>query len=173
MNSYFSMNTVKAVLSHLPEKLAASAGITGILSALGIHAQLVLIFILLEALDIVTALIAASAKCWRAIYPQTPGTLWDFWTFRTQARRWRFIKSDIMRKKSASKLCTYGIMLLVCALCDAAMQLAGSPRFLLSIFTCILCLTETISVCENLDAAGYDAVHQLLEIVKARKDKIK
>ena len=173
MNNYFSTQTVKAVCEHLPEKLAASAGITGILSALGIHAQLVLIFILLEALDIITALIAASAKCWHAIYPQTPGTLWDFWAFRKQARRWRFIKSDIMRKKSASKIGTYGILLAVCALCDVAMQLAGSPRFLLSIFTCILCLTETISVCENLDAAGYDAVHQLLEVVKARKDKIK
>lgn len=173
MNNYFSMQTVKTVLSHLPEKLAASAGITGILSALGIHAQLVLIFALLEALDIVTALIAASAKCWHAIYPQTPGTLWDFWVFRTQARKWRYIQSNIMRKKSVSKLCTYGIMLLFCAFADTAMQIAGSPRFLLSIFTCILCLTETISVCENLDAAGYDAVHQLLEIVKARKDKIK
>lgn len=37
MNTYFSMNTVKSVTEHLPEKLAASAGITGILSALGIH----------------------------------------------------------------------------------------------------------------------------------------
>lgn len=173
MNNYFSLHTVKTVFDHLPEKLAASAGITGILSALGIHAQLVLIFILLEVLDIITALIAASAKCWHTIYPQTPGTLYDFWAFRKQARRWRFIKSDIMRKKGFSKIGTYGILLAVCALCDVAMQLAGSPRFLLSIFTCILCLTETISVCENLDAAGYDAVHQLLEVVKARKDKIK
>lgn len=173
MNNYISMHNVKAVMEHLPEKLMASAGITGILSALGIHAQLVLIFALLEALDIITALIAASAKLWRTMYPQTPGTLWDYWQFRTQARRWRYIQSGIMRKKSVSKICTYGIMLLFCALCDVAMALTGSPRFLLSIFTCILCLTETISVCENLDSAGYDAVRQLLDIAKARKEKIK
>lgn len=37
MNNYFSLHTVKTVLDHLPEKLAASAGITGILSVLGIH----------------------------------------------------------------------------------------------------------------------------------------
>ena len=36
MNNYFSMQTVKTVGERLPEKLAASAGITGILSALGI-----------------------------------------------------------------------------------------------------------------------------------------
>lgn len=173
MENWLSAQTIKAVAQHLPEKLAASAGITGILSALGLQAQLFLIFALLEGLDIITALIAASAKLWHVMYPQTPGTLWDFWRFRTQARKWRYIKSDIMRKKSASKLCTYGLMLMVCALCDTAMQIAGSPRFLLSIFTCILCLTETISVCENLDVAGYDAVRQLMDIVKVRKEKIK
>lgn len=171
--TYFSIKTVKSVFSLFEKKMMVGVGITSILSALGINAQLVLIFFLLEAFDILTALIAASAKCWNAIYPQTPGTLWDYWTFRTQARKWRYIKSDIMRKKSASKLCTYGLMLMVCALCDLAMQIAGSPRFLLSIFTCILCLTETISVCENLDVAGYDAVRQLMDIVKARKEKIK
>ena len=37
MNTYFSMNTLKTVGEHLPEKLIASAGVTGIASALGIH----------------------------------------------------------------------------------------------------------------------------------------
>ena len=55
MNNYFSMHTVKTVFEHLPEKLAASAGITGILSALDIHAQLVGIFFLLELLDVFIA----------------------------------------------------------------------------------------------------------------------
>lgn len=34
MNTYFSMNKVKSVTEHLPEKLITSAGITSIASAL-------------------------------------------------------------------------------------------------------------------------------------------
>ena len=36
MNTYFSVNTLKTVGEHLPEKIAVSAGVTGIASALGI-----------------------------------------------------------------------------------------------------------------------------------------
>ena len=54
MNTYFSMNTLKSVGEHLPEKLIASAGVTGIASALGIHFQLLGVFFLLELLDVGT-----------------------------------------------------------------------------------------------------------------------
>ena len=52
MNTYFSMNTLKSVTEHLPEKLIASAGVTGIASALGIHA----------------CCVALSALLWRRMY---------------------------------------------------------------------------------------------------------
>ena len=54
MNTYFSMHTVKSVGEHLPEKLIASAGVTGIASAFGIHLQLLGVFFLLELLYVGT-----------------------------------------------------------------------------------------------------------------------
>ena len=52
MNTYFSINALKSVGEHLPEKLIASAGVTSIASALGIHFQLLGIFFVLEVLDV-------------------------------------------------------------------------------------------------------------------------
>lgn len=173
MNEFFSVDTVKKVMEHFPEKVIASAGITGITSALGVHVQLVGIFILLEALDILTRYIAQSAKLWRAMYPQTPGTVWQYFRFRTQARKWRFYKSEIMRNKSISKVFTYTVILFCTSLCDLAMQIAHGPAFLLTIITAILCCTELLSCLENLDEAGVNVAKELIAIVKARKEKIK
>ena len=45
MNTYFSVATLKNVAAHLPEKLAASAGVVTLAEALGVHMQLCLLFI--------------------------------------------------------------------------------------------------------------------------------
>ena len=44
MNNYFSMNTLKSVTEHLPAKIIASAGVTSVSSALGIHLQVYIAF---------------------------------------------------------------------------------------------------------------------------------
>lgn len=175
MNTYFSMHTLKSVTEHLPEKLAASAGITGILSALGIHAQLVLIFILLEVLDVFTRWIALSAQLWKDMYPQTPGTVWQYVKFIYQSHRWRYIKSEAMRNQFISKISTYCIILLFTSLCDMAMRIAGGPPIsvLLPPVTAILSCTELLSCLENLSEAGVNVAGGLIAIVKARKEKIK
>ncbi len=41
MNNYFSMDTLKAVADHLPEKIIASAGVTSVASALSYLIQTV------------------------------------------------------------------------------------------------------------------------------------
>lgn len=175
MNTYFSMNTLKSVGEHLPEKLIASAGVTSIASALGIHFQLLGIFFVLEVLDVLTRWIALSAQLWKDLYPQTPGTVWQYIKFIYQGHRWRRIKSEAMRNQFISKISTYCIILLFTSLCDMAMRIAGGPPIsvLLPLVTAILSCTELLSCLENLAEAGVNVAGELIAIVKARKDKIK
>lgn len=173
MNTYFSVATLKNVVAHLPEKLAASAGVVAVADALGVHMQLCLLFMFVMAMDVLTRYLAQTAKWWKDTYPQTPYTLYDLWHWRTQSRKWRYFKSGEMRKKFASKIGTYGIILFVMSLCDVAMAIAGSPRFLLSLCTAFLSCTEAVSVLENLQECGSKSAQALFAIINKRKEAIK
>lgn len=174
MNNYFSMNTLKSVGEHLPAKVIASAGVTSVSSALGIHLQLLAIFFVLEVLDVFTRWIALSAQLWKDMYPQTPGSVWQYIKFIYQGHRWRRIKSEAMRNQFISKISTYCIILLFASLCDVAMGLARFPMaFLLPAITGILCCTELLSCLENLAEAGVNVATELMSIVKKRKEQIK
>ena len=175
MNTFFSSSTLKSVTEHLPEKLIASAGVSGVVSALGIHVQLLGVFFLLELLDVLTRWIALSAQLWKDMYPQTPGTVWQYMKFIYQGHRWRRINSEAMRNQFISKISTYCIILLFTSLCDLAMRIAGGPAIsaLLPIVTAVLCCTELLSCLENLAEAGVNVAGELIAIVKARKERIK
>lgn len=173
MNTYFSVATLKNVAAHLPEKLAASAGVVAVADALGVHMQLCLLFMFVMAMDVLTRYLAQTAKWWKDTYPQTPYTLYDLWHWRTQSRKWRYFKSGEMRKKFVSKIGTYGIILFVMSLCDVTMAIAGSPRFLLSLCTAFLSCTEAVSVLENLQECGSKSAQALFAIINKRKEAIK
>ena len=173
MNNYFSIETARSVCEHLPAKLLAGAGVATITDAMGVHLQLIFIFLLLEILDVFTRWIALSAKLWHDMYPQTPGSVWQYVRFIRQAHCWRYIKSEAMRNQFISKIGTYCIILLFTALCDVAMILAKGPAFLLPIITAVLSCTELLSCLENLNECGVSVAGELVAIVKKRKDGIK
>lgn len=169
------MNTLKSVTEHLPAKVVASAGVTSVSSALGIHVQLLGIFFILEVLDILTRWIALSAQLWKSMYPQTPGSVWQYIKFFWQAHRWRYIKSEAMRTQFISKISTYCIILLFSSLCDVAMRIAGGSAFavLLPLVCAISCFTELISCLENLAEADVNVAKELMQILNKRKEQIK
>lgn len=175
MNTYFSAKALKSVAEHLPQKVIASAGVTSIASALGIHFQLLGIFFVLEVLDVLTRWIALSAQLWKDMYPQTPGTVWQYIKFIYQGHRWRRIKSEAMRNQFISKISTYCIILLFTSLCDMAMRIAGGPPIsvLLPLVTAILSCTELLSCLENLSEADVNVATDLMSIIKKRKEQIK
>ena len=157
----------------MPAKLAASAGVTTVASALGLHLQLMGIFVVLAILDIVTPCMAQAAHLWRDMYPQTSGNVWRYTKFVWQASRWRYIKSEIMRDRFKSKFITYCLILMATSFCDVAMALAGSPKVFLSVVTAVLCFTEMLSVLENLAECGVGVASELMQIIKKRKEAIK
>ena len=173
MQNYFSVNTFKNVTEHIGPKLVASFGVTSLANALGVHIQICLLFITVLLLDLLTRYLAQSAKLWHDLYPQTPGTLYDFWKFRTQARKWRYYQSTIMRKKFISKCGTYAIILFVFSMCDVAMLIARSQPFLVPLGTMFLSCTECISILENLQECNVHEAQSLMAIINKRKESIK
>lgn len=126
---------------------------------------LLLLFILLELLDIFSAWCYASKKCWDSIYPQSKSSFWKLIKFVPTARRWRFIKSVKMRDGFADKMLVYLILLLLSALVDGALMVAHTPfkGVFISTVTTVLCLTESISILENLNDAGVPLVNNIKE----------
>lgn len=169
----FSSATLKEVLQNLPAKLAASAGVATVSEAVGVHFQLLFVFFVLEVLDVLTRWVALSAELWRAMYPQTKGTVWQYAKFIRQAHRWRYIKSEAMRNQFISKIGTYCIILMFTALCDVAMMIAKGPAFLLPVITAVLSCTELLSCLENLNECGVSVAGELVTLVKKRKESIK
>ena len=166
-------NTIKSLADHLPEKIVASAGVTGVASAFGIHLQLYIAFVLLMAIDTLTRYLAQTAVWWKCVYPQTPFTLYDLWKWRGESRKWRFFKSALMRKKFVSKFCTYLIVLAASSICDITMQTAKGLGFALTVATTFLALTELCSILENLQECGVKEVQGILSIINKRKESIK
>ena len=173
MQNYFSMNTLKSVTEHLPEKLIASAGVTSVSAVLGVHIQLYVAFVFLMALDTLTRYLAQTARWWKDVYPQTPYTVYDLWEFRTQSRKWRYFRSGEMRKKFISKFCTYLVILGAASVCDISMSIAKGFAFALTVATTFLSVTELCSILENLQECGVKEAQQLLSIINKRKESIK
>lgn len=132
---------------------------------------LFLLFLFLEILDVFTRWLAQSCKCWRALYPQSPGNLWIYFKFLYQAWRWRFVNSSSFRGGFGSGFCgkmlTYLLLLLVAAAVDGALMLAHVPKMFLSIIVTALVTTEVCSICENLGEADVP----FIGIIKREIDK--
>ena len=173
MNNYFSTSTLKSVAEHIPQKIIASAGVTSVSAMLGVHIQLYIAFVFLMALDTLTRYLAQTAKWWKVVYPQTPYTVYDLWKWRTQSRKWRYFKSNEMRKKFISKFGTYIVILAGASVCDISMSLAKGFAFCLTVATTFLSVTELCSILENLQECGVKEVEGLMQIIKKRKEQIK
>ena len=126
--------------------------------------MLLLIFISLEVLDIFTKWLCLSRKLFLSMYPQTECNLWQSFLFINQARKWHVIKSDEMRKGFCDKMMIYLLLLLLAALVDGALSIAGTPRMLLTITVTVLATTEALSILENLSDSG-------VEVIAVIKDK--
>ena len=175
MNTYFSLNTLKDVFSHLPTKI----GITTLTLASGFFQQVTHIFLLigiffvLACLDVATRWWACGAKLWKDLYPQTEGNLWRYMKFMRQAHRWRYFRSDKMRDQFVSKIGTYITIILFAVFGDAAMSLVHGIPFLSVIVISILSCTEMISCLENLDECNVSVAKEIMNLVKKRKEAIK
>ena len=132
--------------------------------------QLLLIFAILEVLDILTRWTALSYQCHKAIYPQSPcgiGTAILFWN---QARKWRYIRSTGLRE-GVDKILLYLLVLLTGAIVDAAFSIGHAPQILSSITVVVLASTEGMSILENLSECNATVLTIKKQFLKRAGDK--
>ena len=171
------MMDIKLHLESIIEGLPVSMGVSAITyvftSSLGIHLEMFLIFAILVCLDILTRWLACSATLWKALYPQSPSTLYDCFLLMWQSRKWRFFDSTRMRKGFKSKMLTYILLMLASGATDWMVSTYGGRGYTLLITVYILTATELISCMENLEETGCVSVaSELKKLFKARKDKV-
>ena len=169
MNSYFSVQTLKSVFSNLPAKI----GFSIVTFATGVHAQLVVLFSLMAFMDVFTRWCACAAALWKDLYPNTPGSFWKYFKFLRQAHRWRYFRSEKMRDQFISKIGTYTVIIIICALGDTAMSISRGIPFLLTVGVSILSCTEAISCLENLNECNISIAKEIVALVRRRKEQIK
>lgn len=164
---------LKNIIEGLPVSMGVSAITYVFTSSLGIHLEMFLIFAILVCLDILTRWLACSATLWKALYPQSPSTLYDCFLLMWQSRRWRFFDSTRMRKGFKSKMLTYLLLMLASGATDWMVSTYGGRGYTLLITVYILTATELISCMENLEETGCVSVaSELKKLFKARKDKV-
>ena len=164
---------LKNIIEGLPVSMGVSAITYVFTSSLGIHLEMFLIFAILVCLDILTRWLACSATLFKALYPQSPSTLYDCFLLMWQSRRWRFFDSTRMRKGFKSKMLTYLLLMLTSGATDWMVSTYGGRGYTLLITVYILTATELISCMENLEETGCVSVaSELKKLFKARKDKV-
>lgn len=129
--------------------------------------KLLILFLVLELVDIFTRWLAQSYHCYKAIYPNTQCGLYKALTFLWQARKWRYIRSTGLRDGFCDKFLLYLLLLLVGTLVDTAYAISGTPRVLSSIITVVLSTTEALSILENISEIN-DIAKRIKEQVKTK-----
>ena len=132
--------------------------------------KVMVLFTVIEFMDVFTRWICQSKKCFHALYPDTKAGFFVYVKFLWQARKWRFIRSEAMRQ-GVDKILLYLIILLVASLVDAAMIASAGAKFALLISVTVLGCTEFLSVLENLSEITNENV--ILKIKEKIVEKMK
>lgn len=81
------------------------------------------------------------------------------------------IKSDVMKHRFLGKITVYLMCVMAAASADLIMVQLGKSMWAVATIIGYLTATELLSIVENLNAAGVEAVAGLLEIIKKKVSK--
>lgn len=85
------------------------------------------------------------------------------------ARSAGLISSEVMKHRFLGKICIYLLCVIAAASADLIMVELSKPAWAVSTIIGYLTATELLSIVENLNAAGVEAVKGLIDIVKKKK----
>lgn len=131
------------------------------------HAVLFYAFSLLVFLDCLTKWIAI-AHDYLVKQGKTP-TLMQSLIGIKAARSAGEIKSEVMKHRFLGKITVYLICVMAAASADLIMVQLVKPTWAVGTIIGYLTATELLSIVENLNAAGVEAVQGLLDIIKRKK----
>lgn len=79
------------------------------------------------------------------------------------------ISSEVMKHRFVGKLIVYILCVLAAVLVDVCMIALHQPPWAVPLVAGYLVVTELLSICENLNDAGIEAVQGLVNIIKKRR----
>lgn len=132
------------------------------------HAILSYAFSALVVLDCLTKWLAI-AHDYLVKQGKTAPTIFQSLIAIKAARSAGLISSEVMKHRFLGKICIYLLCVMAAASADLIMVELSKPAWAVSTIIGYLTATELLSIVENLNAAGVEAVKGLIDIVKKKK----
>ncbi|WP_302938509.1 phage holin family protein [Phascolarctobacterium succinatutens] len=131
------------------------------------HAVLFIAFSALVFIDCFTRWMSLSYKRLQGM-GQTPSVTQIIGGIEA-ARTEGLISSEVMKHRFVGKVIVYILCVLAAVLVDLAMITLHQPVWAVPLVAGYLVITELLSICENLNDAGIEAVQGLVNIIKKRR----
>ena len=131
------------------------------------HAVLFIAFSALVFIDCFTRWMSLSYKRLQGM-GQTPSVMQIIGGIEA-ARAEGLISSEVMKHRVVGKLIVYILCVLAAVLVDVCMIALHQPPWAVPLVAGYLVVTELLSICENLNDAGIEAVQGLVNVIKKRR----
>ena len=132
------------------------------------HAVLFMAFSALVFIDCFTRWMSLSYKRLQQVGMTVPSVMQIIVGIKA-ARSEGLISSEVMKHRFVGKLIVYILCVLAAALVDVCMIALHQPSWAVPLVAGYLVVTELLSICENLNDAGIEAVQGLVNIIKKRR----
>lgn len=132
------------------------------------HSVLFLAFSALVFIDCFTRWMSLSSKRLESLSSEKPTVLQIIKGIKA-ARSEGLISSEVMKHRFIGKIIVYILCVLAAVLVDVCMIALHQPPWAVPLVAGYLVVTELLSICENLDDAGIEAVGEIAALVKRRR----
>lgn len=156
-------STIKTLFSGIPIKLAGSAALALILHR---HAILFYAFAFLVFLDCFTRWMSISYR--RLVSRGEKSNLLAVLKGIKAARSEGMISSDVMKHRFIGKIAVYIVCVMAAGTADLCMFELAKPVWAVATVISYLVITEMLSIIENLNDAGIEAIQGLADRIRKR-----
>lgn len=132
------------------------------------HAVLFIAFSALVFIDCFTRWMSLSSKRLESLSSEKPTVLQIIKGIKA-ARSEGLISSEVMKHRFIGKIIVYILCVLAAVLVDVCMIALHQPPWAVPLVAGYLVVTELLSICENLNDAGIEAVGEIAALVKRRR----
>lgn len=132
------------------------------------HAVLFIAFSALVFIDCFTRWMSLSSKRLESLSSEKPTVLQIIKGIKA-ARSEGLISSEVMKHRFIGKIIVYILCVLAAVLVDVCMITLQQPVWAVPLVAGYLVVTELLSICENLNDAGIEAVQGLVNVIKKRR----
>lgn len=162
------MEAVSKAACRLGDYWEAKVVAGGILAAAQFHLQLMSLFVALIVIDLATKWIELAHNNIKTD-DYTPDLLTSIKAI-PQAHRDGIISSKAMKTQFCGKIIVYVIVVMAGSIMDSMTTQVRAYGLVMPLCVSYLAASELLSIIENLDDAGVSAVHDLIAIIKRRRN---